>query len=90
MDDLISRKQALNILHEYFDAMLDTDTICPKDIYNSFESLPSAQKTGKWIENDNGTWSCNRCHSWIPDEQHYYANFCLYCGADMRGDSDDN
>lgn len=46
-------------------------------------------KTGKWIENDNGTWSCNRCHSWIPDEQHHYANFCLYCGADMRGEQDD-
>ena len=45
-------------------------------------------RKGKWIENDNGTWSCNRCHSWIPDEQHYYANFCLYCGADMRGDSE--
>lgn len=49
MDDLISRKQAINILHEYFDTMLDTDTICPTDIYNSFESMPSAQKTGKWI-----------------------------------------
>lgn len=42
-----------------------------------------SQKTGKWIENDNGTWSCNRCLSWIPNEQHYYANFCLYCGARM-------
>lgn len=40
---------------------------------------------GRWIKNDNGTWSCGRCHSWIPDEQHYYARFCLYCGAKMDG-----
>jgi len=45
--------------------------------------FPEPRK-GKWIQNDNGTWSCNQCNSWIPDEQHYYANWCLYCGADMR------
>ena len=43
---------------------------------------------GWWIKNDNGTWSCERCHSWIPDEQHYYARFCLYCGAKMDGGVD--
>ena len=40
---------------------------------------------GKWIRNDNGTYSCSVCHSWIPEEQHYYAQYCLHCGADMRG-----
>lgn len=44
---------------------------------------------GRWIKNDNETWSCERCHSWIPDEQHYYARFCLYCGAKMDGGADD-
>lgn len=43
------------------------------------------RKKGKWIRNDNGTWSCDQCQSWIPDEQHYYANWCLFCGSDMRG-----
>ena len=43
---------------------------------------------GRWMKNDNGTWSCERCHSWIPDEQHYYARFCLYCGAKMDGGAD--
>ena len=43
------------------------------------------RKKGKWIQNDNGTWSCNLCHSWIPNEQHYYANYCLYCGSPMEG-----
>ena len=47
-------------------------------------NLPSAQKKGHWVQNDNGTWSCSNCQSWILNEQHYYARFCLHCGADMR------
>ena len=43
------------------------------------------RKIGRWIRNDNGTYSCNLCQSWIPDEQHHYARFCLYCGATMKG-----
>ena len=38
-----------------------------------------------WKKNDNGTYSCERCHSLIPEEQRHYANWCLYCAADMRG-----
>lgn len=41
---------------------------------------------GEWIRNDNGTYSCSVCQSWIPEEQHCYARYCLHCGADMRGD----
>ena len=50
------------------------------------DAMPTIEpeRRGKWIQNDNGTWSCDQCKSWIPDEQHYYANYCLYCGADMR------
>ena len=39
---------------------------------------------GKWIENENGTYSCSGCKSWIPKEQHYYARYCLHCGAKMK------
>ena len=38
---------------------------------------------GYWIRNDNGTYSCSECKSWIPNEQHYYARYCLFCGAKM-------
>lgn len=38
-------------------------------------------KHGRWIKNDNGTYSCSECQSWIPNEQHHYARYCLYCGA---------
>lgn len=40
-------------------------------------------KHGKWILNDNGTYSCSVCHSWLPAEQKEYARYCLYCGAKM-------
>lgn len=42
------------------------------------------RKKGKWIRNNNRTYSCSLCQSWIPNEQRYYANYCLFCGADMR------
>ena len=48
--DTISRQDAIDVLHEYFDGMLDTDTVCPADIYGLFECIPSAQPeplTGK-------------------------------------------
>lgn len=38
---------------------------------------------GRWIKNDNGTYSCSECQSWIPNEQHHYARYCLHCGAKM-------
>lgn len=40
-------------------------------------------RRGVWIENDNGTYSCSECKSWIPKEQHYYAGYCLHCGAKL-------
>ena len=40
---------------------------------------------GRWIQNDNNTYSCSLCQSWIPEEQHHYARYCLYCGAKMKG-----
>lgn len=42
------------------------------------------QKKGKWVKNEDGTWSCSLCHSWISYDQHYYARYCLYCGAKME------
>ena len=42
MADYIDRQEAIDVLHGYFDGMLETDTICPKDLYNLFEVIPSA------------------------------------------------
>lgn len=43
---------------------------------------------GHWIRNDNGTYSCSECHSWIPNEQHHYARYCIFCGARMDGEAE--
>lgn len=69
------------------------DCVCYDQEYTieCLKKLPSAQperEKGTWIQNDNGTYSCSLCQSWIPEEQYYYARFCLYCGADMRGEYD--
>ena len=64
------------------------------DVLNDIETAPTispdeVRGVGKWEQNDNGTWSCSECHSWIPDEQHYYARFCLFCGAKMEVSEND-
>lgn len=57
--------------------------------YGGITILPAADVApvvhAEWKENDNGTWSCSRCSSWLPNEQHHYARFCLHCGAMMAG-----
>ena len=60
---------------------------------NVLNAMPSVDvvevKHGEWIKNDNETYSCSICNSWIPNEQHYYARYCLHCGAEMRGKDND-
>jgi len=80
MNDLIYKQDAIdtiNALHEKPNAWLDSAV-------DAVMILPSAERKGRWIRNDNGTYSCSVCQSWIPEEQHYYARYCIYCGAKMR------
>lgn len=70
------------------DALLDIFKTLKWDASCSIvEDMPTADavevKHGHWIKDDNGTYSCSVCQSWIPNEQHYYANYCLHCGAKM-------
>ena len=82
MDDLISRQQALDVLHGYFDGMLDTDTVCPADIYGSFECIPFAQpETAKRIvgkSRDGMTlwYQCDMCNEPVDEQD----NYCRGCG----------
>ena len=102
MDDLIYRQELLRIIDQrilnkrdarkqkhsalFVEGMEDGYLRIRSDVCQ----MPSAErKKGKWIRNDNGTYSCSLCQSWIPEEQYYYARFCLYCGADMRGEQDE-
>ena len=54
------------------------------DAIANYASTVDPVKHGHWIRNDNGTYSCSECKSWIPNEQHYYARYCLFCGAKME------
>ena len=90
--DCISRQQAIDELHGYFEGMLETDTVCPADIYGLFECMPSAQperKTGRWIPTTNGRGGheCSRCHEYAPcyqDGSEHLSTFCVLCGAKME------
>ena len=62
--------------------------------YYMLDNAPTVEaepvRHGHWVRNDNGTYSCSECHSWIPNEQHYYARYCLFCGAKMDGGENEN
>ena len=83
---------ALNIIEDIPSAQPEVD--CQKCVFRGFAGFKQFQseqperKKGRWLRNDNGTYTCSVCQSWIPEEQHYYARYCLYCGADMRGGDD--
>lgn len=86
MDDLISRRAAI-------DAVIKRDANCGIDSAEVLKSLPTAQperKKGKWrVYEGEMVCSCCLCQIPIPKEQRYYANYCLFCGADMRGEERD-
>lgn len=99
MDDLISRQAAIDELKKYIavnrnpnhDARIWEEGMnCAVTVIGALPSAQPERKKGKWIRNINGTYSCNLCHSWIPNEQLYYANHCLFCGADMREEKTDD
>ena len=65
MNYLISRQAAIDVLHEYFDGMLETDTWSPCDVYGLIEALPSAEpeiircRDCEYGEQDHdGDWFC--------------------------------
>lgn len=89
-DDVISRQAALDVLHGYFDGMLETDTVCPKDLYNEFEALPPAQpETANIIvgKSRNGMtmWcQCDNCNEPVDENDLY----CRGCGRRFEHGSD--
>ena len=81
MNDLIYRQSAINALENTECELLAEEW---DELTNAIKQVPSAERKGRWIRNDNGTYSCSVCQSWIPEEQHYYARYCIYCGAKME------
>lgn len=97
MNDLISRHAAIKYLmtnmnwydEDGYESDDDYKRECITELINGVPSAQPERKKGRWIRDDNGTYSCSVCQSWIPEQQHYYARYCLYCGADMRGEQDE-
>ena len=72
---------------DVIDWLNEYDFVLWNEVMKCIDKVPTVDaepvRYGHWIENDNGTYSCSECHSWIPNEQHYYARYCLHCGAKM-------
>ena len=98
MSDLISRQAAIDAL-----ARTAREKFNLSDEYNQYlaglmdaqleiKYLPSAQRTGRWIYNDEaypggnpyGHYECDQCGEYVPHK----TNYCPNCGADMRGEHD--
>lgn len=90
MDDLISRRAAIDAVRQFYDEFSDNE----KSIEEIIAELPSAQRKGKWIfgvdeetgERDLKAWTCSLCGGKYP----WQPNYCPNCGADMKGEEDEN
>lgn len=87
--DCVSRADVLEKLHELLDPLEDGEDICPVDIFNEIDVLPSvtpAQKTGKWLNIElipdeitgHVHGECSEC-----GKVRIVDNYCPNCGAKM-------
>ena len=93
-NDLIRRSDAIEALSNVFADCDPCDKEEALDIsITTIKELPSAQperKKGKWIDMESmdewygHTYQCSSC-----GEEAMSWDFCPYCGAYMRGDSDE-
>lgn len=95
MSDLIRRKDALAypLSWEHYDRENgDVKFMCGVESYREhIESLPSAERKGKWELAEDG-WYCTACELYPPfdcDPEEKGIPFCPNCGADMRGEEDE-
>lgn len=96
----MNNKQAINILVPLRDMLLDQNG-CP--ISDAFFALHKAilalsaqpeRKKGEWLAKWSGDGEvlleeiCSECGTVIEDDIPTGYNFCPFCGADMRGESE--
>ena len=103
MSDLISRQAAIDALDKRFDSIPMEQTTEILLLRKDLRNLPSAQPQrmrGKWTygEDEYGIdgYHCDKCGFFVPwDYTHKFIDFtkdyhfCPNCGADMRGEQDD-
>ena len=49
-------------------------------VLNKMPTIEPQQRTGKWTNNMNGTFTCDKCGC-----KHSKSNYCPNCGAKMDG-----
>lgn len=100
MDDLISRQALIDAFDaiEWYHQNRNKDMVSganpdehqawykADDVYKTLESVPSAQRTGEWIDRSEGGrilnpwWESHKC-----DQCGYFGsgawNYCPYCGS---------
>lgn len=92
--DTISRQAAIDALGEEPEVRSDNDQYDQYDLglnnqwwddVNAIKALPSAQRKGKWIRNNDSdhAWKCSVCGCGYTD---YRLNYCYDCGAEMEKD----
>lgn len=95
MDDLISRKAAIDAIAIEFDEC--GIEYGPNEVVHrvtcELKNLPTVNtaplKHGRWKDNGNGTVSCSCCATWFQKEREPYMLYCGYCGARMDGGTDE-
>ena len=94
MSDLISRKAAIDAIRastSKYTGFMEMEMYTDDDAVEAIEDLPSAQperKRGKWIDDgDPFMWECGCCGYRV--KRYNNTRYCPNCGADMRGEQDD-
>lgn len=88
-EDVISRQEALNVVHKYFEHYLQlNDDIC-LDGLRSLPSVTPKEKTGKtghWIDDEFGSkCSCCDIHTHLDKfDRPMKFKYCSMCGAKME------
>lgn len=93
MSDLISRQAAIDLWEKYH----PTIAVDAMQYDAELRQLPSAEKTGKWIEKEicetrrkeeMQVAKCSNCEKYLTTPYIYsfnHYNYCPHCGAKMGG-----
>lgn len=96
-EDAISRERIKKDISEWCTDLNDPKTLVKDDVMLIIDNAPTVQPSrpkGEWVKDEEGCTICSLCG--CPDEingitgEPMESNFCGECGADMRGDNDDN
>ena len=94
MDDVIYRQDAIDALTTECSWTIydEHGQLTPngKEILETLQAVPSAQKKGHWELAEDG-WYCTACELYPPfncDPEEKGIPYCPNCGADMRGEVD--